>query len=89
MDIVPVTDGECLRLLSSGGHLDTYQKTKFGGFHVCFNPASLAKILSLALVTEEYRVTMDSELENALVVHKFHQALAWIVLLRCKLSKLI
>ena len=68
-DIGPVTDGECLRLHSSGGHLDTYQKAKFGGFHVWFNPVSLANILSLALVTEEYRVTMDSELKNALVVH--------------------
>ena len=58
-----------MRLHSSGGHLDTYQKAKFGGFHVWFNPASLVNILSLALVTEEYRVTMDSELRNALVVH--------------------
>lgn len=54
---------------SSGGLLDTYQKTQFGGFHVWFNPASLANILSLALVTEEYRVTMNTELNNALVVH--------------------
>jgi len=68
-DIVPGTDGECLRLHSSGGHLDTYQKAKFVGFQVWFNPASLANILSLALVTEEYLMTMNSELKNALVVH--------------------
>ena len=68
-DIKTVTDGEFLRLHSTGGHLDTHQKGRFGGFTVWYNPSSLANILSLALVTDQYRVTMDSHLENALVVH--------------------
>ena len=53
----------------SGGKLDTQQKGKFGGFEVWYNPKSLANILSLALVTEQYRVTLDSESENAFIVH--------------------
>ena len=68
-DVVSVTNGEFLRLHSSGGHLDTHQKGKFGGFTVWCNPSSLANILSLSLVTEQHRVTMDSSVENALVVH--------------------
>ena len=47
-------DGECLRLYSSGGHLDTQQKGKFGGFEVWYKPKSLANILSLGLITEQY-----------------------------------
>ena len=53
----------------SGGHLDTHQKGKFGGFTVWYNPNSLVNILSLALVTDQYRVTMDSIYENALIIH--------------------
>ena len=68
-NIEPTTDGEGLRLYSSGGHLDTQQKGKFGGLEVWYNPKSLANILSLALVTEQYRVTLDSESENAFIVH--------------------
>jgi hypothetical protein len=68
-NVEPTTDGECLRLYSSGGHLDTQQKGKFGGLEVWYNPKSLANILSLALVTENYRVTLDSECENAFMVH--------------------
>ena len=68
-EIESVTNGEFLRLHSTGGHLDTHQKGKFGGFTVWYNPNSLANILSLGLVTDQYRVTMDSSLENALIVH--------------------
>jgi hypothetical protein len=68
-NIEPTTDGECLRMHSSGGHLDTQQKGKFGDFEVWYDPKSLANILSLALVTEKYRVTLDSESENAFIVH--------------------
>ena len=34
-----------------------------------YNPRSLANILSLALVTEQYRVTLDTGVDNAFVVH--------------------
>ena len=58
-----------LRLESNGGYLDSRQKAKFGGLDVWFNVRCMANILSLALVTDMFRVTMDSEEENALVIH--------------------
>jgi hypothetical protein len=78
-DIHVVTDGEGLRLYSSGGHLDSNHKGQFGDFSVWFNPQSLANILSLSQVAERYRVTLDTLVENAFNVHiseghtlKFH-----------------
>ena len=68
-DVKATTDGEGLRLHSSGGFLDTNQKGSFGGFTVWYNPRSLANILSLALVCEQYRVTLDSYAENGFSVH--------------------
>ena len=68
-NIEPTTDGETLRLFSNGGFIDTNQKGKFGNFSVWYNPRSLANILSLALVTEQYRVTLDTGVDNAFVVH--------------------
>ena len=68
-DVKTTTDGEMLRLHTSGGILDTYQKGHFGGFTVWYNPKCLANILSLALVTEQYRVTLDTEMENAFNIH--------------------
>jgi hypothetical protein len=56
-DIHVITDGEGLRLYSSGGHLDSHQKGRFGDFTVWFNSQSLANILSLSQVVEKYRVT--------------------------------
>ena len=41
-DVKTTTDGEMLRLHTSGGILDTYQKGHFGGFTVWFNPKCLA-----------------------------------------------
>ena len=69
MDIVLVTNGEFLRLYSSSKHLETHQKGKFGGFTVLYNPSSLVNILSLSLVTKQYHITIDSSIENVLVVH--------------------
>ena len=63
------SDGEVLRMHSNGGHLDTRTKADFGAIEVWFNENSLANILSLALITDTYRVTMDSLIANALVVH--------------------
>jgi hypothetical protein len=78
-DVHVVTDGEELRLYSTGGHLDSNQKGKFGDFTVWFNPQSMANILSLSQVAERYRVTLDTLVENAFHVHiseghtlKFH-----------------
>ena len=68
-DVHSTTDGEYLRLHTSGGTLDSTQKGKFGGFDVWYNPNCLANVLSLALVTEKYRVTMDSIVKNAFNVH--------------------
>jgi len=68
-DVSTTTDGESLRLHTSGGTLDTHQKGRLGGFTVWYNPKCLANILSLALVSDQYRVTMDSEIENTFSVH--------------------
>ena len=68
-DVNEVTNGEYLRLHSSGGYLDTHRKGRFGDFTVWYNPDSLANILSLNLVTEKYRVTLDSEIDNSFSVH--------------------
>ena len=68
-DVKATTDGEILRLHTSGGILDTNQKGHFGGLSVWFNPRCLANILSLALVSELFRVTLDTEIENAFTVH--------------------
>ena len=51
------------------GHLDTKQKGKFRGFKVWYNPTYLANILSLGLVIEQYRVTLDSKGDNMFLVH--------------------
>ena len=34
-----------------------------------YNPNSLANLLSMGYVTDHYRVTMDSALDGAIVVH--------------------
>ena len=68
-NIRETTDGEVLRMHSNGGHLDTRTKADFGAIKVWFNVNSLANILSLALITDTYRVTMDSLVANALIVH--------------------
>lgn len=68
-DIQPVTDEEALRMHSSGGHIDTQHKGRFGGFLVWYNPKHLANILSLSLVMKKYQVTLDSYNEYAIVIH--------------------
>ena len=68
-DVETTTDGEVLKLFSNGGSIDTNQKGKFGNLTVWYNPHSLANILSLALVTEQYRVTLDTGVDNAFIVH--------------------
>ena len=68
-DVKETTDGEVLRMHSNGGYLDTRLKANFGSIEVWFCKDSLANILSLALITNKFRVTMDSWVDNALVVH--------------------
>ena len=68
-DVGPVTDGESLGLHSSGGYLDAHQKGRFGAFTIWYNSKSLANILSLSLVTAKYRVTLETETKNAIIVH--------------------
>ena len=63
------TNGEMLRMYSNGGFLDTSTNANFGAIKVWFNKNSLANILSLALITEDDRVTMDSWIVNVLAVH--------------------
>ena len=79
-DIRTTTDGESLRLHTARGTIDTNQKGNFGGLSVWYNPECLANILSMPLVSDQYRVTLDSEIENMLIVHiseqhkmKFHR----------------
>ena len=68
-DVKTMTNGDVLRLHTSGGFFDTNQRGKFGDIEVWYNKSALANILSLSLITELYRVTMDSEADNAICVH--------------------
>ena len=68
-DVKMMTNGETLRLHTSGGFFDTKHQGKFGDIQVWYNQNSLANILSLSLITENYKVTLDSEKDNALVIH--------------------
>lgn len=68
-NIHETTDGDMLRMYSNGGHLDTRQRADFGDIEVWFHHSSMANILSLALVSDNYRVTLDTEFENAFFVH--------------------
>ena len=68
-DIQPSPDGEVLRLHTSGGTLDTREQGLFGDFRVWYNPKCLANVLSLALVTDQFRVTMDTAVSNRFNVH--------------------
>ena len=68
-NIRPSPDGEVLRLHTSGGVLDTREQGQFGDLTVWYNPHCLANVLSLALITDGYRVTMDSAIINGFKVH--------------------
>ena len=63
------TDG--VRVYTNGGYQDSTMHGDIPNFGtVWFNPASMANILSLAHVTSVCRVTMDSDVENALLLHR-------------------
>ena len=60
-----------LRVQTNGGYQDSNMKGVFKNLgHVWFNRASIANILSLAEVRRVCRVTMDTEIEPALIVHR-------------------
>lgn len=68
-DISKVTNGEGLILSSNGGTQDSNTQAKFGDLTVWFNTNSLANILSLSIVAEHFRVTMDTFIDNSFLVH--------------------
>jgi len=60
-----------LTVYTNGGSQVSTQKGHIENFgEVWYNPASIANILSLAEVAKVRRVTFDSALEHAIVVHK-------------------
>ena len=39
------------------------------GLEVYYNPQSISNLLSMSVVTSKYRMTMDSGVEDAIIVH--------------------
>ena len=68
-DVQPTTDGDFSRLHTSGGSLESHHRGKFGNFNMWYNPNCLANVLSLALVTEQFCVTMDTYVVNGFNIH--------------------
>lgn len=58
---------------TNGGYFDIKQKAQFRRCEVWYNPNGIANILSLARVSDQYRITMDTEEENALLVDLMEQ----------------
>ena len=68
-DIRP--SGSTLRVQTNGGYQDSNMEGTFRNLgRVWFNRASIANILSLAAVRKVCRVTMDTDIEPALHVHR-------------------
>lgn len=57
-------EGKTLRVFTNGGYMDSTMVGCFGNINVWYNPKSIANILSLALVIDSYRVTLDSKIEH-------------------------
>jgi len=68
-NVGPTTNVEVLNMSSNGGSFKTNHRGKFGPIFVRVNQNCLANVLSLALITDVYRVTMDTEVEDAIFVH--------------------
>ena len=69
-DIYNVGEGRGVRCYCNGGYQDTQEKGVLPGFgKVWYNHTSLANILSFAKVSDRYRITIDTEKEQAFVVH--------------------
>ena len=63
------TDDEISRMYSFGSYLYNTWEEKFELFDFRLNPASLANILWLSLVKENYWVTFNSWIDNFLIIH--------------------
>ena len=79
---------EKLKLLTNGGPATHNMKTHFFGHEVWSDPTGLANILSLSLITNNFRVTVDSGTENSalrsecrLGIRAFRK---WSIILRFK-----
>ena len=70
-DIKSTDNGEFLKLHTLAGTLDSDEKEMFGDFDVWYKHKCLSNILSLALVTNQFRVTMDTAMYNTFNVHIF------------------
>jgi len=68
-NVSPTTNGEVLNKSSNGESFKTTRKGKFGPISVWVNQNCLAHVLSLALITDVYRMAMDTEMEDATFVH--------------------
>ncbi len=69
-DIRPSGENNSLRCYCNSGFQDTFQVGNFRGVGtVWYNPTSLANILSLALISDKYRITMDTAEEQCFKVH--------------------
>jgi hypothetical protein len=64
-DIKVHPEGKTLQVFTNGGHMDSQMVGCFGDIHVWYNPNSIANILSLALIVDSFRVTLDSRVEHA------------------------
>ena len=63
------TKGYPLRCYCNGGYQDSVLKGSLDGYgEVWYNPRSLANILSMALVSDSFRVTFDTAKEQAMFV---------------------
>jgi hypothetical protein len=64
-DVREHPEGKTLRVHTNGGVMDSSMVGRFGDIDVWYNPNSIANILSLALIIDSYRVTLDSTIEHA------------------------
>ena len=69
--LMNVTDNKrTLRAYTNGGHQDSTQKGDLPGFfRVWFNPDSRLNILSFKDVRKQFRITVDTSVENTICVH--------------------
>ena len=59
-----------LELMTNGGELITYQQATVPGFgRVWYDDRSIANIFGFAELKDKYRITYDSEIEDAFIVH--------------------
>ena len=70
VNVRKVEKGKEMRCVTNGGYHDSDMIGDLPGYGtVWYNPTSIANILSLARVSENRRVTMDSSVENCFNVY--------------------